>query len=82
MSTYLLAFVIGEFNYIETNEFCLPIRVFATPDKNIEHGRFSLELVGKTLSFMRKLLTVNTLYRKWTWFLFPTSALELWRIGA
>lgn len=51
MSTYLLAFVIGEFNYIETNEFCLPIRVFATPDKNIEHGRFSLELAAKTLFF-------------------------------
>lgn len=51
MSTYLLALVIGEFNYIETNEFCLPIRVFATPDKNIEHKRFSLELAAKTLFF-------------------------------
>ena len=51
MSTYLLAFIIGEFNCIETNEFRLPIRVFATPDKNIEHGRFSLELASKILAF-------------------------------
>ena len=51
MLTYLLAFVIGKFNYIETNEFCLLIRVLATPNKNIEHGRFSLELVAKTLFF-------------------------------
>lgn len=54
MSTYLLAFIIGEFNCIETNEFRLPIRVFATPDKNIEHGRFSLELAAKTLAFYEK----------------------------
>ena len=51
MSTYLLAFVIGEFHCIETNEFRLPIRVFATPDKNIEHGRFSFELAAKTVFF-------------------------------
>ncbi len=54
MSTYLLCFIIGEFNCIETNNFRLPIRVFATPDKNIEHGRFSLELAAKTLEFYEK----------------------------
>jgi aminopeptidase 2 len=27
MSTYLVAFIVGELNYIETNEFRLPIRV-------------------------------------------------------
>jgi aminopeptidase 2 len=51
MSTYLLAFIIGELNYIETNSFRVPVRVYAPKDKDIEHGRFSLELAAKTLAF-------------------------------
>ncbi|KAL6709626.1 Aminopeptidase 2 mitochondrial [Coniothyrium glycines] len=54
MSTYLLAFIVGELNYIETNEFRLPVRVYAPKDKNIEQGRFSLELAAKTLEFYEK----------------------------
>ncbi|MCJ1471818.1 Aminopeptidase 2 mitochondrial [Lambiella insularis] len=54
MSTYLLAFIIGELHYIESNEFRIPVRVYATPDKDIEHGRFSLELAAKTLAFYEK----------------------------
>lgn len=51
MSTYLLAFIIGELNYIETKEFRIPIRVYSPPNSNIEHGRFSLDLAAKTLKF-------------------------------
>lgn len=51
MSTYLVAFIVGELNCIETNGFRVPIRVYATPDQDIEHGRFSLELAAKTLAF-------------------------------
>ena len=54
MSTYLLAFIVGELNCIETNSFRVPIRVFATPDKDIEHGQFSLELAARTLDFYEK----------------------------
>lgn len=54
MSTYLLAFIIGELKCVETNNFRVPVRVFATPDKNIEHGRFSLELAARTLDFYEK----------------------------
>lgn len=54
MSTYLLAFIIGELKYIESNSFRIPVRVYATPDKDIEHGRFSLELAAKTLAFYEK----------------------------
>lgn len=54
MSTYLLAFIIGELKCIETNIFRLPVRIFVTPDKNIEHGRFSVELAAKTLEFYEK----------------------------
>jgi aminopeptidase 2 len=54
MSTYLLAFIVGELNYIETNSFRVPVRVYAPKDKDIEHGRFSLELAAKTLAFYEK----------------------------
>ncbi|GAM89204.1 hypothetical protein ANO11243_072410 [Dothideomycetidae sp. 11243] len=54
MSTYLLAFIVGELNVIESNDFRVPVRVFATPDKDIEHGRFSLDLAAKTLDFYEK----------------------------
>jgi aminopeptidase 2 len=32
MSTYLISFVVGELNYIESNDFRTPIRIYATPD--------------------------------------------------
>jgi aminopeptidase 2 len=35
MSTYLTCFIVGKLNYIETNEFRLPIRVYAPPDQDI-----------------------------------------------
>jgi aminopeptidase 2 len=54
MSTYLLAFIVGELKVIESNSFRVPVRVFATPDKDIEHGRFSLELAARTLDFYEK----------------------------
>ncbi|OIW34850.1 hypothetical protein CONLIGDRAFT_588415 [Coniochaeta ligniaria NRRL 30616] len=51
MSTYLLAFVVGELNMIESNAFRVPVRVYAPPGLDIEHGRFSLDLAAKTLAF-------------------------------
>ena len=54
MSSYLLAFIVGDLNVIETHDFRVPIRVFATPDRDIEHGRFSLNLAARTLEFYEK----------------------------
>jgi aminopeptidase 2 len=54
MSTYLLAFIVGELNYIETTKFRLPIRVYAPPHQDIEHGRFALDLAARTLEFYEK----------------------------
>lgn len=51
MSTYLVAYIVGELNVIENNDFRVPIRVFTTPDKDIEHGRFALDLAVKVLNF-------------------------------
>ena len=51
MSTYLLAFIIGEFKYIEgkTKEG-VQIRVFTTPNK-IHQANFALEVAIKSLEF-------------------------------
>jgi aminopeptidase 2 len=54
MSTYLVAFIVGHMKYIETKDFRVPIRVYATPDQDIEHGRFSLDLAARTLAFYEK----------------------------
>ncbi|WPH01164.1 aminopeptidase 2 [Acrodontium crateriforme] len=54
MSTYLLAFIVGELKVLETHNFRVPVRVFATPDKNIDHGKFSVDLAARTLAFYEK----------------------------
>ncbi|KAK3695352.1 aminopeptidase 2 [Podospora appendiculata] len=59
MSTYLVAFVVGELNCIETNDFRVPVRVYAPPGQNIEHGRFSLDLAAKTLAFYEKVFGID-----------------------
>ncbi|TLS26201.1 hypothetical protein PpBr36_05272 [Pyricularia pennisetigena] len=59
MSTYLLAFIVGELNYIETKDFRVPVRVYAPPGLNIEHGRFSLDLAAKTLAFYEKVFGID-----------------------
>lgn len=59
MSTYLLAFVVGELNYIETTAHRVPIRVYAPPSEDIEHGRFSLDLAAKTLPFYEKTFGID-----------------------
>jgi aminopeptidase 2 len=54
MSTYLLAFIVGELQVYETNAFRVPVRVFSTPDKDIAQSKFSAELAAKTLAFYEK----------------------------
>ncbi|KAI5779518.1 peptidase family M1-domain-containing protein [Geopyxis carbonaria] len=50
MSTYLLAFIVGDLRYKETNDFRLPIRVYTTPG-NEQYADFSLDVAAKTLKF-------------------------------
>lgn len=54
MSTYLLAFIVSELQVFESHSFRLPVRVFCTPDKNPEHGKFAAELGAQTLAFYEK----------------------------
>ncbi len=51
MSTYLLAFVVGEFDYVETETAeGVTVRVY-TPVGRREQGRFALDVAARTLSF-------------------------------
>ena len=54
MSTYLLAFIVGELKSISTDKFRLPIKVWMTPEQKEEDGNFSLEVAAKTLAFYEK----------------------------
>lgn len=53
MSTYLLAFIVGDLDYIETDAFRLPVRVYA-PRGQSHLGKFSLDLAARTLEFYEK----------------------------
>ncbi|XP_071792153.1 puromycin-sensitive aminopeptidase-like [Asterias amurensis] len=53
MSTYLLAFVVGEFDYVEGKSLDgVCVRVY-TPLSKKEHGQFALEVAVKTLPFYK-----------------------------
>lgn len=54
MSTYLVAMIVGELNYIESKAFRVPVRVYAPPHQDIAQGKFSLDLAARTLEFYEK----------------------------
>lgn len=59
MSTYLVAFSIGEFEYLEdTSLDDIAIRVYTTPGKKYQ-GEFALELAVKSLTFYSNYFGVN-----------------------
>lgn len=54
MSTYLLAFVVGEYESVETcDEDGVLVRVFTAPGKT-EQGRFALSIASRTLPFYKR----------------------------
>ena len=54
MSTYLLAFIVGEFDYVETQtKEGVTVRVY-TPVGRREQGRFALDVAARTLSFFHE----------------------------
>ncbi|MCJ1395947.1 Aminopeptidase 2 mitochondrial [Xylographa bjoerkii] len=50
MSTYLIAFAVGDLEYIETDAFRVPLRVY-TPPGYAASGQYALELAVRTLKF-------------------------------
>ena len=59
MSTYLLAFVVGEFDYVEgTDSDGILIRVY-TPSGKKEQGLFALEVAQKALPFYKDYFSIK-----------------------
>jgi len=59
MSTYIIAFSVGELQMIETSSFKVPVRVYAALDKNIQHGKYALELASRALSAFEKIFDID-----------------------
>ncbi|KAF5617644.1 aminopeptidase 2 [Fusarium sp. NRRL 25303] len=51
MSTYLLAFVIGNLQCYTSRSFRVPVRIWLTPDQNLSHARFAGQVVTKSLKY-------------------------------
>ncbi|PVH84522.1 hypothetical protein DL98DRAFT_611285 [Cadophora sp. DSE1049] len=49
ISTYLLAFAVGEFNFVEFHDFRIPIRAYAPRSYDIEHCRYALGIAARVL---------------------------------
>ena len=49
MSTYLVAFVVAELDYIESNEYRVPVRIYATPDQDINTAKWLLDVSAKAM---------------------------------
>ncbi len=59
MSTYIVCLAVGDLKFIETNSFRVPIRVYATSDKNIEHGRFALEHASRAMKIFERIFDIE-----------------------
>ena len=59
MSTYLVAYVVGEFDYLETKDSNgVNIRVY-TPLGKKEHGQFALDTASKVLPFYAEYFNIK-----------------------
>jgi aminopeptidase 2 len=56
MCTYQLAIIIGDLHCHENNDYNLPVRVWATPDKNLECAVFPAQVAAQSLEFLEKQL--------------------------
>jgi len=54
MSPYLVAFVVGEFNYIESTKYRVPVRVYAAPDQDITTAERALEFGVRAMTHHEK----------------------------
>ncbi|KAJ9085937.1 hypothetical protein DSO57_1009263 [Entomophthora muscae] len=70
MSTYLLAFIVGDLDFIESHTSVLPIKVNSL-----------FLFVPEHLIFLKKYLEYHTLSPRWIWLLSQILIQALWRIG-
>lgn len=81
MSTYLLAFVFGEMEYLEAKTTSgVAVRTYATPD-NIQHTQFALDVAVKTLEFYNEYFDIPYPLGKCDFIALPdfaSGAMENW----
>jgi puromycin-sensitive aminopeptidase len=59
MSTYLVVYVVGEYDYLETKDSNdVSIRVY-TPVGKSEHGRYALEIASKVLPYYTEYFNIK-----------------------
>ena len=58
MSTYLVAFIVAELNYVENTEFRIPVRVYATPGTETK-GQYAADLASKCLKFFEYTFNID-----------------------
>lgn len=59
MSTYLLAFIVGELGYLERKtKHGVQVRTYATPD-NVKHTEFALDVAVKVLDFYNDYFAID-----------------------
>ncbi|CCE63312.1 hypothetical protein TPHA_0E02200 [Tetrapisispora phaffii CBS 4417] len=58
MSSYLVAFVVAKLEYIETNNFRVPVRVYTIPGHK-EEGKYAATLAAETLKFFENVLKIR-----------------------
>lgn len=81
MSTYLLAFIVGPFNYVESKSSngCR-VRVYATPGKE-NQGEFALDVACKSLDYYEKYFDIKFPLNKMDLIAIPdfnSGAMENW----
>lgn len=63
MSTYLVAFIVGDLRYISNDNYRVPIRVYSTP--GTEHlGEYSANIAAQTLKFFDQQFGIDYPYDK------------------
>ncbi|KAH7356774.1 peptidase family M1-domain-containing protein [Rhexocercosporidium sp. MPI-PUGE-AT-0058] len=80
ISTYLLAFSVGEFNVVELYDFRIPIRAYALRNYDIEQCRYALGIAARVLSIYEQLFGLDCGLEKLDILAVPASvgAMENW----
>lgn len=58
LSTYLVAFIVGDLEYVENTDYKIPVRVYTTPGLS-QQGVFSAALASKTLKFFAEAFDIE-----------------------
>ncbi|RDW79814.1 hypothetical protein BP6252_04452 [Coleophoma cylindrospora] len=83
ISTYLIAFAIGRFDMIQSDEFRVPVRIHAPKGSAMQDGQYALDIAVKALAHYEKLFDYDFPLPKMDLLVVPNafSAMENWGIA-